>query len=512
MSIKWRLFIYLAFFVFLTLVLLWIFQVIALESFYKAIKTRDIKEAAETVSQNINNENLQDLVTRLAKADELCILVNDEDGNSIATAEYQLGSLIHRNSTERIKELINNAIEKDGSYLQIVKLAGFYSNLEGFIKENGSPELVNPNQVQENKDEEYNPNSFDEKRFQGNIPKNPDTNITESLIYVQIVENSSGESIAILINSNISPVDATIKTLRVQLIIVSMVMLLFALVLALVISRRISKPIIKINNSAKELATGNFSACFDTKGYREIIELGETLTYTAGELSKVESLRRELLANISHDLRTPLTMITGYSEVMRDIPNENTPENVQIIIDEAQRLTTLVNDALDISKLQAGTQMLNITEYNLTQSIRSTIQRVGKLTENDGYKLSFECDSEFLVNADSVKISQVIYNLITNAITYTGEDKLVKLVQTIKNDVARIEIIDTGEGIPQEQLPLIWDRYYRIDKTHKRASIGTGLGLSIVKQVLDLHKATYGVESEQGQGSIFWFEIKGERA
>lgn len=125
-----------------------------------------------------------------------------------------------------------------------------------------------------------------------------------------------------------------------------------ALIFAAIMSKKVSKPIIKINESAKELAKGNVAVHFDGEGYREITELNDTLNYAAEELSKVENLRRELIANVSHDLRTPLTMITGYAEVMRDIPGENTPENVQIIIDEANRLTSLVNDMLDISSFR----------------------------------------------------------------------------------------------------------------------------------------------------------------
>jgi len=124
--------------------------------------------------------------------------------------------------------------------------------------------------------------------------------------------------------------------------------------LALMISRMVSKSIIRVNESAKELARGNFQVMFDGRDYKEISQLSNTLNYAASELSKTENLQRELLANVSHDLRTPLTMIIAYSEVMRDLPDENTQENVQVVIEEAQRLTSLVNDMLDVSKLQAG--------------------------------------------------------------------------------------------------------------------------------------------------------------
>jgi signal transduction histidine kinase len=194
----------------------------------------------------------------------------------------------------------------------------------------------------------------------------------------------------------------------------------------------------------------------------------------------------------------------------RDIPGENSPENVQVIIDEATRLSLLVNDLLDISRLQAGTEKIKCEEYNLTRSIRDIISRFDKLKENDGYNITFETDGDITVNADEARIAQAVYNLIGNAINYTGEDKSVRVVQKIYDGKVRIEITDSGEGIAKEELPYIWDRYYKVDKTHKRAEAGTGLGLSIVKTVFESHGAVYGVDSTVGEGSTFWFELDTE--
>jgi len=271
---------------------------------------------------------------------------------------------------------------------------------------------------------------------------------------------------------------------------------------------RISKSISKLNNGAKELAKGNFDIQFEGKDYREVSELAETLNYAAAELGRAEGLQKELLANVSHDLRTPLTMITAYSEVLRDLPGENTPENVQVIIDEAKRLTLLVNDLLDISKLQAGVTNIQMREYDLTESIKAVIDRYAKLVEQDGYKIEFRYSDNVLVSADEFKIYQVVYNLINNAINYTGDDKSVIVKQIVNGGMVRIEVTDTGAGIPKEELANVWERYYKIDKNHKRAVMGTGLGLSIVNNILKSHNAKHGVESEVGKGSTFWFEME----
>lgn len=332
-------------------------------------------------------------------------------------------------------------------------------------------------------------------------------NGAESVIYVQIAENHGKEQI-ILLNTLLTPVEATVQTLQIQLIWITGILVALALLLAVLMSRRVSKSIIRVNDSAKKLAKGDYTVTFDGKDYREIAELSDTLNYAAKELEKTEGFRRELLANVSHDLRTPLTMVIAYAEIMRDLPGENSPENIQVIIDEAKRLTNLVNDMLDLSKLQAGVMEKQAVTFNLTKSIESVLERYHKLKEQDGYKITFDYEEEAKVEADEFKIGQVIYNLVNNALNYTGEDKCVMVRQKVQGDTVRIEVEDTGEGIRKEDIPYVWDRYYKVDKTHKRAVSGTGLGLSIVKNILELHEAEFGVESEPKKGSVFWFTLK----
>jgi signal transduction histidine kinase len=232
-----------------------------------------------------------------------------------------------------------------------------------------------------------------------------------------------------------------------------------------------------------------------------------TLEYASRELAKTDNLQKELISNISHDLRTPLTMIKGYSEVMRDIPGENTPENIQVIIDETTRLSELVNDMLDLSRIQSGTRKPEYECFSITDTVKDTLTRYEKLIKQDGYNIEFISDGEAMVIADRGMILQVIYNLINNAINYTGDDKRVTVKQTITEEAVVISVSDTGEGITEKDLEQIWGRYYRVDKMHRRATIGTGLGLSIVKQILEIHNTSFGVDSEKGKGSTFWFEL-----
>ncbi len=476
-SIKWKLFVYLSSFAAIMIILLWLFQIVFLDSFYKSIKTQNIKSSAESIAKHIDKEDIESIIENISEENGICVKIVDKNGSEVYSAHIIPECIIDKMPPSEISRYYVEAENNGGTTFELFSLDNFKNK------------------------------PFDDRIFMGKNPP-PDRGMIQSMIYGRLVGKQDGTEYMILLNSTITPVNTTVETLRVQLLYITVILLILSIVLALFMSRRISKPIIKINNSAKDLASGNYDTTFNGRGYLEIAELNDTLNYAAKELSKVEELRRELIANISHDLRTPLTMITGYGEVMRDIPGENTPENVQIIIDEAKRLTTLVNDILNVSKLQSGTQELDITSFNITNNIRDILKRYTKLTQQDGYNIEFVSQGDVYVKADEVKISQVIYNLINNAITYTGLDKKVTISQSCEEGLVKIQIIDTGEGIAEEKLPYIWDRYYKGGKAHKRAAIGTGLGLSIVKTILDMHGAQYGVISSEGNGAIFWFQFK----
>lgn len=470
LKISWRIFISLAVFTIVIIALLWLFQVVFLNDIYSFIKNQDIKAATESVSDNYNEKvDLTEYINSVATQEDVCIMVITSNGGALYNCHNDRDCVIHKlsNNLSNLIKIYDMTVAAGGTY--------FESFRSGF-------DAVQPG----NKDYAK-------------------SNVVSS----KIVNTVSSEPVCVIVNSTVVPVTATVDTLNIQLIFITIIMLILAIVMAFLISRGISKPIAEMSNSARELSKGNYDVQFSTKGDQEISELGETLNFTASELSKVDQYRKDLIANISHDMRTPLTMITGYGEVMRDIPGENNAENIQIIIDEANRLSVLVNDALDISKLQSGKMEAEFSCYSLTESVNSVVERYRKMVSHNGYNISFEYSSNVFVNADQIKISQVIYNLLTNAINYTGENKQVIVRQLADQDagIVRIEFEDFGEGIPKEQFHNIWDRYYKIDKTHKRGTVGTGLGLSIVRNILELHHARYGLRSTLGRGSVFWFEL-----
>ena len=291
-----------------------------------------------------------------------------------------------------------------------------------------------------------------------------------------------------------------------------MIIIILSFILAYFISNYIAKPIKNINHKAKQLAKGDFNIEFNNNSkILEIKELSNTLNYTKNELNKTEELRRDLMANVSHDLKTPLTMIKAYAEMALDLHSKNSKkreEDMNTIISEVDRLTVLVNDILTLSQMEAVSDTLELVQFDLVQLTEDIINKYKILQEKEKYKFIFiHEDSEILIKADKKKISQVIYNLVNNAINYTGDDNLVT-IKIIKDKDILVEIIDTGKGIKEEDIPYIWDKYYKNQKKHKRNLIGTGLGLSIVKNILEKHHYEYGVISKEDIGTTFYFKIK----
>jgi signal transduction histidine kinase len=193
---------------------------------------------------------------------------------------------------------------------------------------------------------------------------------------------------------------------------------------------------------------------------------------------------------------------------MRDLPEENNPENAQVIIDESKRLTSLVKDILDLSKLQQGQDKLNLERINLTQEIKQVINRFAEFKKANGYSIEFIFNEDVFVEADPLRISQAFYNLMINAINYTGEDKKIIVRQNLGGGNVKIEVADTGEGVGEEELTHIWERYYSAKTNHVRAVAGSGIGLSIVKSIIENHGGAYGVVSKKGEGACFWFSLK----
>lgn len=428
---------------------LWFLQVVFLDTYYENYKSKQLLNTLSEIKNHYDNDSL-DLI---AHDSGVCIQITDTNGITYSSSMYNRGCII--------KSFENNEYIKD------------------FIKS--------------------------EKNFKAYKIINPQFN-NKTIMYALKLQ----VGIYAFVSASLEPLDSTTTILTSQLVYITFLVLALSFLIAYFISKRLSKPIIEINRNARELAKGNFDVQFsETFDIEEIDELAKTLNHTKNELSKTENLRREILANISHDLKTPLTMIKAYAEMLRDLQVDalKQTESLNVIIDETDRLNVLVNDILEVSKLQAKTNQLEYQEFDVLEFIEGILRKYAIYEQND-YIIQLEKAFSCMVYADRKRMEQVLHNLINNAINYTGEDKKVFIRMYDEKEFVKVEVIDTGKGIKKEEMAYIWDKYYKIDRTYSRTHIGTGLGLSIVKNILTLHQVPFGVKSTENKGTTFYFFIK----
>ncbi len=302
------------------------------------------------------------------------------------------------------------------------------------------------------------------------------------------------------------------RQMGVRTVFISLFVFVLAFAIASAVSGWLTRPITEMTKKARLLAKGDFDVDFHGADYgEEMVELAETLNFARDELSKTDRMQKELLANVSHDFKTPLTMIKAYAsmimEISGDIP-EKRNKHAQVIVDEADRLASLVSDLLDLSKIRSGIAVLERKRTDMSAYTEELLDRFAYLQETQGYRFVTEIENGLFANVDEIKIGQALYNLIGNAVNYTGDDKTVFVsLKKQENGVFRFAVRDTGKGIKPEEIATIWERYYRSAETHKRPVKGTGLGLSIVKVVFERHGLHYGVESKVGVGSTFFVDF-----
>ncbi len=459
-SLRFKIWGYFVLFAAVIMVTLWLLQIVFLNSFYTSMKIGQIKKVGNLIAEEYGKSDFQELLFRQAYNNGFVVGVYDQDGKP--SMENMIGGMPPPHTDRQsIATLIRKLSQsEDGKTSYIIT----------------------------------------DQRVNGKI-----------LVYGAVLHGEEGRPLYLYVNSQIAPIDSTAAVLQNQLVIVTIISLMLSLVISLMIASRLSRPITKITESAAELAKGNYHVHFDAGDYSEINQLAFTLNYATQELSKTDALQRELIANVSHDLRTPLTMVKMYAELIRDVSGENAEKrgtHAQVIIEEADRLGALTTDMLDLSKIQSGTLQMNRKTFDLGEKVGVILKRFDALSEREGYVFRFESEGDTRVFADESKIEQVIYNLVSNAINYTGEDKAVYIRVKNANGKVRFEVTDTGDGISDDKLGQIWERYYTSKRMKKHMVLGTGLGLSIVKGVLEAHNAAYGVESAVGCGSTFWFELE----
>lgn len=510
-SLKFKLTVYFILFAAIVIGMIWVLQVFFLNNYYENSRISSTTKLANHIAEKYQvsgiDENVLSELEDLANEYDTEILIEQSDNVPIYVTKYNY---------QQVK--LPFYIEQRDMIKQYLTSTGKLSSYT-FIKE------MEPSGV------------------------SASSNVSKTLAYGRYLTNNEDEVSYLFLFTPLYPVSSTITILRNQLIYVTIITLFLALIFAVLVTIRITRPINDMRKSAVRLADGEYGVDFRGRHYSELVDLGYTLNKMSHELQKTEQLRKDLMANVSHDLRTPLTMIKSYAEMIRDLSGDN-PEkrgkHLSVIIDETDRLNILVNDVFTLSKMQAGVADLQLRNFNISSAVEELISTYDLKFEQDDYDFHKEIQPDIIINGDESKLQQVIANFMTNAMKYCGEDKYIGVTLRIldaaegtittagntrvaldtdlssagsiaekkrKSEKAKnsgaskwvfFSVTDHGSGISEDEKDAVWEKYYRASNNYMRTS-GTGLGLAIAKESLKAHNAKYGVESTLGEGSTFWF-------
>ncbi|NMH71645.1 HAMP domain-containing protein [Bacillus sp. RO2] len=286
-------------------------------------------------------------------------------------------------------------------------------------------------------------------------------------------------------------------------------MLLLILLLTYVgtkMTNRIVRPIKQMEKVAKDIAQGDFSKKLSITGDDEIASLGRSINKMSSNLDEVDRNRREFLGNVSHELRTPISYLKGYSEALEVgiIPTEKFAETIK---KETDRMDRLVHDLLDLAQLEGDSYPMNKEPVILAELVKEVLDRLRLKLDDKNLATEVQLDEGVVVNGDYRRLDQVIENLLSNAIKFTANSRTIRISLKEGKTMGVLKIEDEGIGIPEEDLPYIFERFYRVEKARTRKSGGTGLGLSIVQQIVSKHDGSISVDSQLGKGTVVTVEI-----
>ncbi|MGI6191484.1 MAG: sensor histidine kinase [Eubacterium sp.] len=474
-SIKFKLLAYFLIFAVIMMILVWFLQIFFLNHYYEDMKTRQTARIADQIRKSYQKgHNLSALKAKIkdvSSEDDLTIFIRTRTGRAVTNKQgqpvdqqyyydsryeaemFRLNTKLQTSTFDSISEILTSHAQPQNRTLEYA----------GFLDQGSSRRTMSTN------------------------------------------------SYVMFIFSPLYPMQSTVQILQHQLLYIILIALVLALLMSILLSRHISQPIRQITGAAAKMSKGDMNVKFQGGRYSEIEELAETLNLAESEIERTGQYQQDLIANVSHDLRTPLTMIRSYAEMIRDLSGDN-PEkrnkHLKVIIDESERLNALVNDMLTMSRMQSKRMLLINAPFDLNQAAADVMSTYEVMNDKESYNIIFQHPkTPLIVNADEAKIKQVMNNLMSNAVKYCGDDKFIRVTLKRSGRKVRFSVEDHGPGIPADELPHVWDKYYKASANHARDTKSTGLGLSIVKEILNLHKAAFDVDSTVGKGSTFWFEL-----
>ncbi len=298
------------------------------------------------------------------------------------------------------------------------------------------------------------------------------------------------------------------KLAFLEILSIEIVTLCFVAVFMYLFSGNITRPLKKINNTLKEFAKGNFDRRVEYKHDNEIGELASNINKMADSVGALEKMRQDFVSDISHELRTPLTSISGFIGGIIDgtIPREEHEKYLGIVLSESRRLSKLLNELLNLSRIEDSVKKLEFSDFDIEEMSKIVLLKFEKEITDKNIEVSFELEGEdFIIHADRDKFTQVLINLMHNSVKFTPDGGQISISIKKSGGKCIFNITNSGNGIPEDKLNFIWERFYKADNSRSTDRSGIGIGLYIVKKIIDAHDEKITVESIAGESTSFEF-------
>ena len=491
-SFRFKLWAYFAVFTAFIFIILWLMQTVFLQGFYNDMLISDTDKVAEDIKSHSSDPDIEKKIDELARDNSVVILVTDENGEMLYSSDEFKGMHSGPRLDEEAKEGKNGKKEPD----------------EIFDIEKGDKK----NEPGKRRDDYRNlPDNYDEilSELRSSDDDYIESDEADYYAFATYIDYHGQEGRSILyISTPLEPQGSAVNILRRILVWVTVLSLIAGFILSWFLARRFSGPIRRLSEKAEKLGDKDYSENYENGFCSELDALNETLDRTHEKLGISKEFQMQLLSNVSHDLRTPLTMIKGYAEMIRDISWEDSEamrSDLQVIIKESDRLNALVNEILEYSELQTEDVTKDMESINISELVQSSAERFEKLMQPENVVIEKDIEKDLTVNGDPGLLERALYNLMDNAVRHTGDGKKISVALKQKDGKKLISVRDYGNGIPAEEIDHIWDRYYT---SRQRKGKGvSGLGLAIVKQIVQKHHGKCYAESKEGEGCTFYIEI-----
>lgn len=314
----------------------------------------------------------------------------------------------------------------------------------------------------------------------------------------------------VVFNQRIPEIKSVYAFVAKRIIYVLIIVMLLSFILFGFLSIKVTSPIRRISAAVKEFSKGNFKKRVDYHSKNELGELARNINDMASSLDNLETSRKGFISDVTHELRTPLTTISGFVGGIMDgtIPEESHTEYLEVVLSETKRLSRLINNLVQVTKMENGEIKPDRSNFDISELVRQTLIKFEMIITPKNIDVSLSIpEDKVIVNADKDKISQVLINLINNAVKFTPKDGMLAIDITVKKEKAYISVENSGPGIDENELKYIWDRFYKSDKSRGEDRTGMGLGLYIVKRIIDLHDENITVSSVKDKNTIFEFTL-----